>query len=87
MQIHGGCDVRGGYTDAKLFTLPYGIEAVLLDHCGFSVSDGNDGYLSLDYMGEWIDQHGSCPTDEYIAQFCELAGDVQSLSGDIHPYY
>lgn len=22
LQIHGGCDVRGGYTDAKLFALP-----------------------------------------------------------------
>ena len=23
LQIHGGCDVRGGYTDAKLFKVEY----------------------------------------------------------------
>jgi hypothetical protein len=23
IQVHGGCDVRGGYTDAKLFKVPY----------------------------------------------------------------
>lgn len=37
LQVHGGCDVRGGYTDAKLFYLPDDymrnpeIEAVLND--------------------------------------------------------
>lgn len=87
LQIHGGCDARGGYTDAKLFTLPYGVEAVLLDHCGFSVDDGEGGYLSLDWHGEWIGRDGSCPDDEYIADFCRHAGDVKRLTGDISFYY
>lgn len=29
LQIHGGCDVRGGYTDAKLFKLGYWSEGYL----------------------------------------------------------
>lgn len=87
LQIHGGCDARGGYTDAKLFLLDHGIEAVLIEHCGFSVEDENGDFLHLDYMGEWIDHNGSTPDDEYIAKFCTLAGDVRVLEGDFHPYY
>lgn len=87
LQIHGGCDVRGGYTNAKLFTLPYGIEAVLLDHCGFGVDDGQGDYLSISWSGEWITDEGTCADDEYINRFCQLAGDVIHLQGDIHPYY
>jgi len=87
LQIHGGCDVRGGYTGAKLFCLPYGIEAVLLDHCGFSVDDGEGGYLCLDWSGEWINHEGQSADDEYIEKFCQLAGDVVHLAGDISHYY
>ena len=87
LQIHGGCDARGGYTDAKLFQLPHGIEAVILDHCGFSVDDGNGDYLSLDWSGELIDRDGSGADDDYIAEFCKCAGDVTHLRGDIHEYY
>jgi hypothetical protein len=34
IQIHGGCDVRGGYTDAKLFELqePYYIHPYLMEY-------------------------------------------------------
>lgn len=34
IQIHGGCDVRGGYTDAKLFQLqePYYIHPYLMEY-------------------------------------------------------
>lgn len=31
LQIHGGCDVRGGYTDARLFLVPGYEEGVLLE--------------------------------------------------------
>lgn len=51
IQIHGGCDVRGGYTDAKLFKLRQWIEEhqIFGDILGFSI--GND---SLDLIGnEW----------------------------------
>ena len=29
LQIHNGCDVRGGYTDAKLFKCP----ECIINHC------------------------------------------------------
>ena len=87
LQVHGGCDARGGYTNAKLFKLDHGIEAVLLDHCGFSVDDGEGGYLSLDWSGEWITSEGQGADDEYIAKFCTLAGDERTLHGDFYPYY
>ena len=87
LQIHGGCDARGGYTDAKLFTLPYGIEAVILDHCGFGVEDSDGEFLNLDWYGEWINIDGRSSDDEYIAKFCQLAGDVKRLEGDIHFHY
>lgn len=87
LQIHGGCDARGGYTDAKLFTLPYGVEAVLLDNCGFGVEDADGEFLTLDWSGEWIDREGTGADDDYIERFCQLAGDVKRLEGDIHHYY
>jgi len=87
LQIHGGCDARGGYTDAKLFALPHGIEAVILDHCGFSVDDGKGDYLTLDWHGEWIDRDGTGADNEYIEKFCKLAGDVKHIAGDFFPYY
>ena len=76
IQIHGGADVRGGYTDAKLFKLDYGAEMhnVVTEDCGFSVElkdiDGetpdmftgrqHDNYLTLDWHGEWISREGGC---------------------------
>ena len=40
LQIHGGCDVRGGYTDARLFLMPDGTEGYLQieDVCGIQKS-------------------------------------------------
>ena len=41
IQIHGGADVRGGYTDAKLFKMADHCEhyAVILDDCGFGIKN------------------------------------------------
>ena len=87
LQVHGGADVRGGYTDAKLFVIDceyFGYEA-----CGFAVElpDAdtdtpdmftgayNNGYLTLDWHGEWIGDHGSCACDEYLDEFARIAFD------------
>lgn len=67
LQIHGGADVRGGYTDAKLFKLDDHAEFynVITEDCGFSVElkdkdsetkdiftgRTHDNYISLDYRG------------------------------------
>lgn len=74
LQIHQGCDVRGGYTDAKLFKVlsEYGF---LTENCGFCADLPNGEYLALDWLGEWVDREGSMPTDDYIKQFCEALGE------------
>jgi hypothetical protein len=88
LQIHGGCDVRGGYTAAKLFKLSgYGdIMSLLCDDCGFSVSVGDDEYLSLDWHGEWSDADGSTPDDDYLRRFAEAAGNKAVIAGDFYAY-
>jgi hypothetical protein len=75
LQIHGGADVRGGYTDAKLFKLcEYAEEHDLLrDNCGFSV-ETDDGYLHLNWSGEWITGGGSCAHDDDLLEFAIAAG-------------
>jgi hypothetical protein len=73
LQIHGGCDVRGGYTDAKLFKLDseYGF---MSESAGFCAELPNGEYMTLDWFGEWITNEGVSASDEYIKQFCELLG-------------
>ena len=90
LQIHGGCDVRGGYTDAKLFkcnTYSYEHYRILQDDCGFSVEDENGDYITLDWMGEFIDNEGSGADDEYILKFAKLAGvklgESVTITGDL----
>ena len=76
LQIHGGADVRGGYTDAKLFKFDdYAEEYDLYrDDCGFSVDDGNGDYLSASWHGEWINGDGQCLDDDDALAFALAAG-------------
>ena len=76
IQIHGGADVRGGYTDAKLFRLDDHAEFynIVNEDCGFSVElkdidnktpdmftgRTHDNYLSMSWHGEWINSEGGC---------------------------
>lgn len=62
LQIHGGCDVRGGYTDAKLFKVE-DPDYFMMDDAMFSIDDPSvdaetsdlftgekrDDYISVDY--------------------------------------
>ena len=75
LQIHGGADVRGGYTDAKLFKLCDHAETydLLRDDCGFSV-ETDDGYLDLSWWGEWINSGGGCADDDELLEFAIAAG-------------
>lgn len=75
LQIHQGCDVRGGYTDAKLFRVDseYGF---LYESAGFCSELPNGEYLTLDYYHtDWVDNEGRLPSDEYIKQFCSALGE------------
>lgn len=55
LQIHNGADVRGGYTDAKLFKLSDNCDYFLSDYCYFDM---------VDYRGEWFGHDGSSASDE-----------------------
>lgn len=77
LQIHGGCDVRGGYTDAKLFKLDgYDGEYHLLDEsCGFTLAEGDDSF-SLDYHSgnDFIDIDGNYLDDEALNELAQRYG-------------
>lgn len=74
LQVHNGCDARGGYTDAKLFKLESEdtIYSLLGGSCSFETSDGA---LSLEWQGEWINGGGRCASDAEITAFCERLGE------------
>lgn len=87
LQIHQGADVRGGYTDAKLFKVsdysePY---AVYIDEAMFTLEDANGDYVSLDYRGEWLTHEGYSADDDDFKQFALLANN-EPVIGDIISY-
>lgn len=88
LQIHGGCDVRGGYTDAKLFKLAQHAELynVLTEDCGFIVGDWSVGEgISLEWHGEWINEHGSAASDDELLQFATACGaSLENSSVTVH---
>ena len=73
LQIHGGADVRGGYTDAKLFKLDDHAEYynALTEYCGFCDDSGDH---SLSWHGEWINEHGSSADDSELLEFAKACG-------------
>jgi len=90
LQVHGGADVRGGYTDAKLFEVS-GYDPEYFGHREDS-SFGVDGEpdLSLTWSGEWINAEGGSAVDEDLDAFAKAAfkgreddGDI-TLAGDLY---
>jgi hypothetical protein len=75
LQIHGGADVRGGYTDAKLFKLGQWISeyGLFSEDSGFSVANGDD-FISVDWRGngELTDSEGQIVSPELLAKCYEL---------------
>ena len=78
LQIHGGADVRGGYTDAKLFKLDDWAEEhdVYIDDCDFSVECHPDEWIGISWSGEWITNDGGSLTDDEALEFANYAGCV-----------
>ena len=73
LQIHGGADVRGGYTDARLFKLADHAEFynVVSEDCGFSDETGE---VALSWHGEWITREGGCADDEDLLALALACG-------------
>ena len=62
IQVHGGCDVRGGYTDAKLFKLDNWDEYLPSENVygeidGIQVDNMHNGYSLTDEDGEKVPCH------------------------------
>ena len=76
LQIHGGADVRGGYTDAKLFKLHEHAEEynLYIDDCGFSVETSEGDHINASWHGEWINTEGGCLDDDDALAFATAAG-------------
>lgn len=81
LQVHGGCDVRGGYTDAKLFAFAdLDAEYTLFsEQCGFTfdVLDDENNNISIDCMGDgdWIDRDGSSLDQDDLKRLGDLIGE------------
>lgn len=84
VQIHGGCDVRGGYTDAKLFKIERNCEYFLDERCLFGAGD-----VSLDWMGsEFINTDGQGAKESDFEALAKAVGvlkdgDKYLLVGDL----
>jgi len=77
LQIHGGADVRGGYTDAKLFKLDDHAEYynALTEDCFFTACDSEGKFTDeISWRGEWINEHGSCADDSELLAFATACG-------------
>jgi len=82
IQIHGGADVRGGYTDAKLFRLSDHCEhyAVVMEDCAFSAETA-DEYLGLQWRGEWLNGDAVMADDDDFLAFA-IACNGKPVAGD-----
>lgn len=73
LQIHGGCDVRGGYTDAKLFKLEE--EYQLYDEsCSFKLGEEDSDWV--DYRsGDWTSYEGEYLSVDAITEKLQPIGE------------
>jgi hypothetical protein len=72
IQVHGGCDVRGGYTDAKLFKLPEyddGQFVTNMYQCDNLKEDALNGY------------HGDTFVDEYDSDVIYTLDELREIEG------
>ena len=67
IQIHQGCDVRGGYTKPRAFRPTVDMaDCFPYDHNSYELECPTDREHSLSYLGEYIGWHGSSiDADEY----------------------
>lgn len=85
IQIHGGADVRGGYTDAKLFRIK-GECDLLTEFASFELmakSEDDSETMSLDWhCGEWLHDGQPLETSHFNIINLLTSGDAVSVQGD-----
>ena len=92
LQVHGGCDVRGGYTDAKLFKLPHFVDSAVwwvyaADEAFFSYETEEKTWY-FDLMNEeFTNEEDRKIDDEYLEEFVKAVhlapGQTFVIHGDI----
>lgn len=82
LQVHGGCDVRGGYTDAKLFKLRQWVEPwqIADDYALFMIGEHICDYRGGD--GGFTDGEGESISDEALQLLAQSVGECV-IRGDI----
>ena len=73
IQIHGGADVRGGYTNAKLFKTE-SEHSIFNDDALFHIGEHNEQPVVLDWFGEFINYDGCAADDEDFELIDKLIG-------------
>jgi hypothetical protein len=80
LQIHNGADVRGGYTDAKLFKLDTD-NVIFSEYCSFSYGDGDGD--QIDYAGgEFLNVDGRYLDREALNEIGAKIG-VKTITGGL----
>ena len=71
IQIHGGADVRGGYTKAQVFrvTVSEMANSFPYDHIEYFLECPQDGSHSVSWRGEWNSWEGSSLEDDKAPAF------------------
>ena len=78
LQIHNGCDVRGGYTTPRIFA-PEDSDLGLYGESASIVCTNKECYFAMDWRGEWTD-HSGAYTD---FKPWEYADDVRKQEGKL----
>jgi hypothetical protein len=82
LQIHQGCDVRGGYTDAKLFKVE-AESAISDENCGFYVQSEDGREISLNWLGEFTNSDGCFDVEDDLNAIYEITGG-KVIAGDLY---
>lgn len=71
IQIHGGCDVRGGYTRPRAFRIEMSDASYFpCDNDSYHVTcDSGEETHGLSWYGEWISWEGSCADDSSYPEY------------------
>jgi len=80
LQIHNGADVRGGYTDAKLFRVDFD-RTVFSEYCSFSYGDGDGDQIDF-AGGDWMDVDGQYLDDQARNEIAAKIG-ARTITGGL----
>ena len=81
LQIHGGCDVRGGYTAPRVFAPEDEDIALFLESASIDCTNKECDF-TLQWSGEWLDEDGGLSDFniwEYVTDLRKQKGDLEQI--------